>query len=188
MSRVGVRDTGMFEPEGRVEVQEWDVATLRREIKAYDALDRVERLGRIRQLNAELADTVTTHNMALDGLLEFIPAALDPTAPASTSTSHLALGDGTADPQPGNETLNNEVYRIQVGDADTDGADLLASAFLSQTEANGYTISEIGLAGGRETDDPLLTHAVLDSTETVDKNTNMVVVFNYVLEFRRPSA
>lgn len=182
-----VADAAPLAPVGRINIQRWDVATLRREIKGYDALGAGAKLSRIAQLDDALADTTDVENIALDGLLEFIPAALDPTTTASATTSHLALGDGTTDPQATNTSLNNEVYRIQVGDADSDGTDLLASAFLSQTEGNGYTISEVGLVGGPNEGDKLLTHALLDSTQTIDKNTNMVVVFNYVLEFRRPA-
>lgn len=176
--------------DGSIELRVFSPAYLRREIEAWDALDRGQKHEHVRQLGADHAEQVAeVGNIALDGLLEFIPQAIDPTTDAAATASHLALGDGgSTSAEPGDEALNNEVYRVIVGDADTDGADLLASAFLSQIEANGYTIREIGLAGGPSpADDRLLTHAVLDEADYIEKNGDMVATFNYVLEFRRPA-
>lgn len=185
-----VHDHSGLSVNGSIELRVFSPAHLRREIKAWDALDRGQKHERVRQLGADHAEQVAeVGNIALDGLLEFIPQALDPTSDAAATASHLALGDGgSTAADPGGESLNNEVYRIIVGDADTDGPDLLASAYLSQIEANGYVIREIGLAGGPSpTDDRLLTHAVLDEADYIEKNGDMVATFNYVLEFRRPA-
>lgn len=170
--------------DGVVELRTWSAATLRTEIEDWPRLSDAEKAQALRE--AEL-NRYRTSNIALNGLLEYIPASLAPGESVSATVSHLGLGTGTTDPDPSNTALNEEVYRIGVGEADTDGTDLLVSTFLSQTEANGYTITEVGLVGGRSESAPLLTHAVLDTADQIEKNTDMVVTINYVLSFQRPS-
>lgn len=182
-------DEADIDPHGHVTARTWSPATLRRHINSWPVLETdKERLQAIRGVDPALAEsTHTTENIAVDGLLNFIVQGLDPTSSKRAETSHLALGTDTTTPQATNTSLGNEVYRTIVGDADVDGADLLTSTFLSQTEANGNLLTEIGLVGGPDADDPLLTHALFASGEEVEKTTDMVVTIDYVLELRRPA-
>lgn len=124
---------------------------------------------------------VTTRNLVVDNFLEILARGVNP------EVRYLALGDGTTTPQATNDALNNEVYRTGVGQDQQSGNDRLTSTFISQNEANGEAIREIGLttgpAGGNWT---LLTHLVLDPSDQVDEKTsNMAITIDYVLEFRR---
>lgn len=178
-----------FGPEGRVTTRTWSPATLRTHIKAWPVLESdQEKLRRIHQLNDALADSVNeTTNIPVDGLLNYLAEGLNPTTSTMAQASHLALGTAEDDPQGSNDTLGNEVYRTIVGDGDTTANELLTSTFLSQTEANGYNITEIGLCGGPQPDGPLLTHALLGTGNTIEKNSSMVVTIDYILEFTRGS-
>lgn len=182
-------DTAHIDPTGHITVKTWSPETLREQIKRWPLLETdKERLQAIQQLNDELAESIhETENIAVDGFLTHIAQGLDPTSSQRAEASHLALGTDTTDPQGSNTSLGNEVYRTIVGDADVDGADLLTSTFLSQTEANGYLLTELGLVGGPNQDDPLLTHALFASGEEIDKTTEMVATIDYVLELRRPA-
>lgn len=182
-------DTVNVDPKGHITVKTWAPETLREHIKRWPILDTdTDRLRAIHQLDDSLAESITeTENIAVDGLLTFIAQGLDPTSLERAETSHLALGTDTTEPQASNESLGNEVYRTIVGDAEVDGADLLTSTFLSQTEANGYLLTELGLVGGPDQDDPLLTHALFASGEEIDKSTDLVATIDYVLELRRPA-
>lgn len=180
-------DQPTIDTQGTITVKTWDPAILRLYIPWWDALTDSDRLAELQALERDIESTTITKNISLNGLLAHIANALNPIASSDATTSHLALGTATDDPQPDGDSLGTEVYRTIVGDADTDGSDLLVSAILSQTEANGYTITEIGLAGGPDEDDALLTHALLDVGQEIEKNTKMVVTFDYILEFRRPT-
>lgn len=187
IERRGVSDGSPLGFEGRITARTWSVGQLRGHIKQWPLLTDEEKLARIRQLDDDAAeDVIETHNLVVDGLLRFIVQGLDPTSSESAEASHLALGTSTDTPATGNESLGNEVYRTAVGDADRDGFDLITSTFVSQAEANGETITEIGLCGGPDGSDPLLTHALLGSGEEIDKNSQMVVTIDYTLELRRP--
>lgn len=125
----------------------------------------------------------TTTNIVVDGYLEALAAGEHP------QPTHLAFGDGTATPAGANEALNNEVYRTIIGPDEADGRDRLTSTFLSQNEANGLDLREIGFTDGGVSDDwTLLTHAVLATADRVEsKTSNMTVTFNYSLMYRRVS-
>lgn len=175
---------------GHITIKTWDARMLRRRVKSWPTLTKQEQFEIVRELDDEYATTVTrTTNIPLDGLLGFIAKSLNPKSTETAEASFLAIGTGTVEPVPTNTSLTDEVYRTAVGDAEVDGSDLLTSTFLSQAEANGYTISEIGLAGGDVgSDEPTLTHALLTPERYIEKNSRMVVTIDYVLEIRRPSA
>lgn len=181
-----LEDTAGLDPVGRITVREWDVDTLRQHIKSWPVLSDEEKHQRLRELEDSLTASVTeTRNVAVEGLLAFIARGLDPTDTSAAEASHLALGDSTTSPTTSDTSLGNEVYRTAVGDADRDGADLLTSTFISQAEANGETITEVGLYGGPVgSGEPLLTHALFDAGNEINKNSQMVVTIDYILEIR----
>lgn len=123
---------------------------------------------------------IESENLVMDNYLAALAAGQAP------QPTHLALGDGTTAPATTNDSLNNEVYRTQVGQDESDGKDRLTSTFISQNEANGLAIREIGLTDG-DTGGAwqLLTHLVLDAVDQVDEKTsNMTLTIDYVLEYR----
>lgn len=188
--RSRVEDGDGFDAKGRIVARTWSPETLRREIKTWPLLETdSERIQAIRRLDDTYAEEVLeTENIAVDGLLAFIARGLDPTSTESAQASHLAVGTATDEPQATNTELGNEVYRSRVGDADRDGSDLLTSTFLSQAEANGYTLTEVGLVGGPVgSDEPLLTHALFDSGQEIEKTVGKAATIDYVLEIRRPA-
>lgn len=185
-------DTATPGVHGRITAQLWSLEQLRRRVKAWDVLDREQRLARLRSPGLELEPdrTITTTNLVVDGLLEELAHLLDPVNKSTgTPATHLALGEGTTAASGSDTSLEAEVHRIKVGDSDVDtaGPDLLTSSFLSQAEANGTTITELGLCAGPDQSATLLTRAVLPSGDEVNKTSNMVVTFDYVIQFRRPA-
>ena len=123
---------------------------------------------------------IESENLVMDNYLAGLAAGQSP------QPTHLALGDGTTAPAATNDSLNNEVYRTVVGQDEPDGMDRLTSTFISQNEANGFAIREIGLTDG-DTGGAwqLLTHLVLDPIDQVDEKTsNMTLTIDYVLEYR----
>lgn len=179
-------ETVGLKPVGRITARTWEVEDLRKHIKSWPALSDEQKHERLRELGDELtADVTETENIPLDGLLAFIARGLDPTDASEAEAAYLALGDDTTTPDSTNTELGNEIYRTVVGDADRDGADLLTSTFLSQAEANGETITEVGLAGGDVgSGEPLLTHALFASGDEIEKNSQMVATIDYILEIR----
>lgn len=123
---------------------------------------------------------VRVENLVTDNYLAGLASGQSP------QPTHLAIGDGTTAPDSTNDQLNNEVYRTVVGQDESSGKDRITSTFISQNEANGLAIREIGLTDGDSTGAwQLLTHLVLDSVDQVDdKTSNMTLTIDYVLEYR----
>ena len=162
---------------GHVKGVIFDVSLIRDRSPIWDALTREQRHS---VLSSGLADdavvrVIECDNLVLDTYLESLAAGSSPIP------DDLAFGDGLDDPQPTNTALNNEVHRTFVGDVDHDGAQMLTSTLLSQSEANGESINEVGLASG-----DLLTHRVLDEPDRIDEKTgNMAIIWNYLIDFGR---
>lgn len=178
---------------GRVHLQAWRVPELESMCPdGWTNVPRSEKRARLRQPSdfpVSPFHNVHEKNIAVDGFLEQLAIAMDPNGSATTSASHLALGDGTTAPSGTNTSLNNEVYRTFVGDSSPNGRDLVTSTFISQNEMNGEALREIGLTTGGLSDDwALLTHLVLASGDQIDQKTSeMVITVNYTIEFRRVS-
>lgn len=178
---------------GRIKYAAWKVESLKMGEPDWDALPRDERHELLRSPSTyPIAPflEVETGNLTVDGLLEELARGMDPGQDVDVSASHLALGDeDSEDPDSSNESLNNEVYRTQVGDSEPDERDLVTSTFISQNEMNGDALREIGLAtGDNSSDSTLLTHAVLDDADQVDQKTSeTVITIDYVIEFRNVS-
>lgn len=178
---------------GRFHLAAWNVDALKITQPEWDTLPRAERHELLRSPSTYPAAPffeIEAGNMTVDGLLEELARGMDPGQVVDVSASHLALGDDdSVAPSSSNESLNNEVYRTQVGDSAPDGRDLVTSTFISQNEMNGEAIREIGLTTGDASSDPtLLTHAVLADADQIDQKTSeMVVTIDYVIEFRNIS-
>lgn len=183
MTEGSVDSTDSFGITGRVTVRVWDVPTLREYIPRWSALPREARHARLSDPDAlpvEPTHVGTSTNMILDNYLEAFAAGNYP------QPTHLALGDGTTSPAAGNDALNNEVYRTVVGQDEADGKDRLTSTFISQNEANGQALRELGFTDGATSDDwQQLTHTVLQSSDQIDEKTSSeTVTYDYDLQFR----
>lgn len=183
MSDVAAEDP--FAVEGGIRVRAWDVRDLKDAYPVWDLLSKDTRHAILRDPQRRPAPAFEggTSNMVLDNYLEALAAGTNP------DPSHLALGDDDTTAAAGtNDTLNNEVYRTVVGNDEQDGKDRLTSTFVSQNEANGNAIREVGFATGPVDGAwTLLTHAILPAGDQIDEKTsNMTVTIDYILSYRRP--
>lgn len=169
---------------GRVTLRVWSVAALERARPNWSNLPRKTRLNLLTKPDEYPVSPThvgTSWNMVLDNYLEALARGENP------PPSHLALGDGTTAEDATNDSLNNEVYRSTVGQDETDGRDRLTSTFISQDEANGQAIREIGFTDGATTDDwTQLTHIVLPTSDQIaEKTSEETVTYDYELLYRR---
>lgn len=167
---------------GRVRLRVWDVDELEEYIPQYSRRRRERRHALLSAaLPVEPEREVVVENMVLDNYLEMLARG------ANEHPDYLALGDGTTAPDPANDSLNNEVYRTPTGQNEVTGSDRLTSTLISQNEANGEAIREVGLTtDARERSWTQLTHVVLDSADQIEeKNSKMALTIDYILEFRR---
>lgn len=190
--------------EGRIDARLHDPETLRKEIPEWNDLDdREKHLATtdyenlqersavddlddqelaLAQLDLEATDEFVVFNTTCVGLHEVLVDNLDPTQNSDEEATYLALGDDAASgTDSGDETLNNEVFRKAVTDHADQGTTLLASTFVDSTEANGYTLDELGLftsdTGGTNV---LLNHSTFPD---VTKDNTKTVTFDVTLSF-----
>ena len=140
-------------------------------------------------VDVEPVDTETIHNVTVTRFHEYFVDNLDPAqtgAKDNVNAAWMALGDDAASGTAETDSdLNNRVYSETVTDHADNGAELLASTFVDSTEANGYTVNEIGLFSG----DPanlgnaevfMLNHATFAD---VTKDNSKTVTFDVTLTF-----
>jgi hypothetical protein len=196
--------TETIQIEGRIDARLHDPETLREEIPEWDDLDDREKylatteyddlLERgavdgldehelvLAQLDLEATDEFVVFNTTCVGLHEILVDNLDPTQTSDEEAAYLSLGDdGALGTASGDTALNNEVFRKAVTDHADQGTTLLASTFVDSTEANGYTLDELGLftsdTGGTNV---LLNHSTFAS---VTKDNTKTVTFDVTLSF-----
>lgn len=183
-AREAAERVGRFAIKGRVTMRVWSADALERARPGWSDLPRETRhrlLSTPSEFPAAPKHVGEAWNMVLDNYLEALAAGDNP------APSHLAIGDGTTSPAAGNNALNNEVYRTVVGQDETDGRDRLTSTFLSQNEANGLALREIGFTDGATSENwTQLTHVVLPSSDQIDSKTSgETVTYDYTLQYRR---
>lgn len=172
---------------GVVRVRVFDADALRGAYPGWDHLARDVRHSLLTdddRCRVEPVRETVTENLVVDNYLEALAGGTNP------APSHLALGDDASTAADGtNDSLNNEVYRTVVGNDEQDGKDRLTSTFISQNEANGNAIREVGFTTGPlDGAWTLLTHAILASGDQIDtKTSNMTVTIDYILQYRRPA-
>lgn len=181
-----VRVVDQMTVRGVVTTRIWSASALERVRPNWSNLPRETRhrlLSKPERYPASPKYVGKTENLVLNAYLEAFAAGENPTP------SHLALGDGTTEPQASNTSLNNEVYRSIVGQDEADGRDRLTSTFLSQDEANGLALREVGFTDGPTTEDwQQLTHVVLSTSDQIDQKTSdEIVTYQYELHWRRVS-
>jgi hypothetical protein len=164
--------------EENIVVRTHDVSTLREQWPEWDTLNKSEK----RELATRTpAEKCSVHrNTTVDGLHESLVDFLDPNQTESLSASNLAIGTGTAAPASANTSLNNEVVRFSVTDSADRGTSFFTSTFLDTSEANGFSLSEVGLitssSGGT-----LLNHSLID---VISKNDETTATIDVVLSFQ----
>lgn len=170
---------------GEVSVYVHDAAALREAAQArgldYDALDEQAKRDLARAVEPSAAHHTT--NTTVTQLHEFVVEVLDPnTAEASYDAANLALGTGTTTPTSGDTALGNEVYRTGVTTTEARGEDLYTSTFIDTSEANGYSLTEVGLASNANAGSGILVNHALISD--VQKDNQKAVTIDITLQFR----
>lgn len=173
---------------GRIDRKTYSTETLKSEYPEWDSMDDEERLEAIRQVEPE--ETETSYNVTTTRFHEYLVDNLDPdnTNPeANLGAVWMAIGTDSASGTSVSDTdLNNRVFSKQVTDHADNGTELLASTFVSSTEANvSNALNEIGLYTG----DPvnvgntgvfLINHATFSD---VVKDENRTITFDVTLTF-----
>lgn len=176
-----------FTVSGRIDAKVHDADALRSDIDGWEELSKSEKLERIREREPEYSET--THNVTTDRFHEYFVDNLDPgqtSAEDNLTAAWVGLGNDAASGTATSDTdLNNRVYEETVTDHADNGKDLLASTFIDSTEANGYTLDEIGLFTGdpanlANADVFLINHATFSG---VTKDNSKTVTFDVTLTF-----
>jgi hypothetical protein len=156
-----------------VHVYEHDLDTLREEWPGWGENPKWVK----RELAKRTEPDRETHNAntTVDGLHEYIVNNLDPNQSVNLDATHLAVGTGTTQPVSGNTSLNNEVFRVPTTDSANRGATLFTSTFFDTSEANGNTLTEVGLITA-DSGGTLLNHSLISTIDKDDESTATIDV------------
>jgi len=175
-------------PTGRIERKTYDLEMLRDQYNDWDSLSDEMKLSLLREFDETSSEEV--FNVTTERFHEYLVDNLDPgnTSPeANLEAISMGLGTDSASGTSVTDTdLNNRVFEKAVTDHSDNGNELLASTFISSTEANGETLNEIGLYTGNpnnlSTDDNifLINHATFSDVVKDDQRT---ITFDMTLTF-----
>jgi len=175
-------------PTGCIERKTYDVSVLRDEYDDWDSLSDDVKLSLLRDTVSVSSEEV--YNVTTDRFHEYMVDNLDPgntSAEANLGAISMGLGTDSASGTSVTDTdLNNRVFEKEVTDHADNGKELLASTFISSTEANGETLNEIGLYTGNPNNlssDPnifLINHATFSD---VVKDNQRTITFDISLSF-----
>jgi hypothetical protein len=175
-------------PTGCIERKTYDVSVLRDEYDDWDSLSDDVKLSLLRDTMYVSSEEV--YNVTTNRFHEYMVDNLDPgntSAEANLEAISMGLGtDSASGTSPTDTDLNNRVFEKAVTDHADNGAELLASTFISSTEANGETLNEIGLYTGNPNNlssDPnifLINHATFSD---VVKDNQRTITFDISLSF-----
>ena len=172
---------------GRIDSKVHDVSDLQENYDNWDQMDNKEKLEASRSVEPE--EEFTVYNVTVTDFHEYFVDNLDPnqtSAKDNVTASHVGLGDdGSTGTTTGDSDLNNRVFSKEVSDHSDNGSSLLCSTFVASSEANGFTLDEIGLYSGDPanlTNDEvfLLNHTTFSS---VTKDNTKTVTFDVTLTF-----
>lgn len=178
------RAAGELVTRGEVAVRVYDEASLREAARRrdldYDALDRDGRAALAE--DAEPTGDGFTTNDTLPAFHEWIVNANDPNTTAGDATvSHLAVGTDGSETANNDGTLNNPVYYLEPRTFENRGRDLFTTSFLDTSEANDYTLREVGLATGNSDADMTLNRATIPE---IVKTSKVAVTIDVTLKMR----
>lgn len=165
--------------KGRITVTEYRMETVRRFVPEWDTLDRETKLERLETVPAAGQEIVT--NTQLSVFHEHIVDVFDPNQSVTAlSASHLRLGTSSTSPAYGDTGLGNEVYQEAVDTSTDNGNDLTTTTLLDESEGNGNTFTELGLASA-SSGGTFFNHALISDKEKTSDNT---LTFEVELQFR----
>ncbi len=169
MSSANYEATETSRATDNVRVRVHSIDTLRDEIPEWDALEKAEKREAIESIEP---DREHFHrNTTVDGLHQLIVDYLDPSQSVTESASYLAVGTDDTTPSKGDSTLGNEVYRSATTDDSDNGTTIYTTTFLDTSEANGWTLREVGLftasSGGTLLNHSLIQEIAKDNTKAV---------------------
>lgn len=171
---------------GRIERKTYDTDELRAQYDEWDSLSDEMKLALLRGEDPDTVEEV--YNVTTERFHEYLVDNLDPqvTTNANLDAAFAGLGTDSASGTSTTDTdLNTRVFDKEVTDHADNGNELLASTFVSSTEANGETLNEIGLYTG----DPanlsqdgvfLINHATFSD---VVKDSDRTITFDVTLTF-----
>lgn len=143
----------------------WDVLPERGRMQALEAMAR-QGIGR----------TDSSRNTTCIELDELRVDSLNESAGGGETVSELAVGtDGTM-PAHDNRQLNSEHARTDITEFLDNGSTLTVKVYLSKTEGNGATLTELGLYAGRY----FLNHSLFSD---VEKTSSKAITFEIDLSF-----
>lgn len=175
-----------LEMVGRIDTKTYLTEELQSSVEDWSTLSDEEKLSCIREHEPESSESV--YNVTTELFHEYLVRNLDPdvTENANLDATWMALGTDSASGTDVTDTdLNNRVFKKEITDHADNGTELLASTFVSSTEANNETLSEIGIY----TDDPanlsddavfLINHATFSD---VVKDSDRTITFDVTLTF-----
>ena len=161
--------------EGRIDIATYSDSQLPDQWNTYT---EAQKLDYLRSETPESTDHVS--NITLSGMHEYFAQNLDDSQAVNKSATHLAIGIDDTAPEQSNETLNNEVFRKQVTDYAQTGNELLCSTFIGSDEANGRTLTEVGLFAGPDPTDTMFNHALIAD---IIKNDSRTITIDITLSF-----
>lgn len=171
---------------GRIDRKTYSTDELRQKYDLWETFSDKKKLSLIRGEEPDTEETV--YNVTTERYHEYLVDNLDPniTTDANVNAEFVGLGVDSASGTATSDTdLNQREFDKQVTDHADNGNELLASTFVSSTEANGFTFNEIGLYTG----DPanlstsgvfLINHATFSD---VAKDSDRTITFDVTLTF-----
>lgn len=174
-------------PTGRIEQKTYNTEELRKKYDNWDSLSDDEKLSLLRE--SEELSSEEVFNVTTERFHEYLVDNLDPgntSSGADLSATWMALGTNSSGGTAVADTdLNTRVFEKSVTDHADNGTELLASTFISSTEANGNTLNEIGLFTGdpnnlANSDVFLINHATFSD---VVKDNERTITFDVTLTF-----
>lgn len=160
-----------LEAKGRIDIATYSDEQLP---DKWDTYDDSEKLAYLRTESPESTETVS--NITVDGMHEYFAKNLDDSQAIDKAATHLAVGIDDTPPGSDDTMLGNEVFRKQITDYAQTGSELLCSTFIDSDEANGYTLSEVGLFSGPGSSDTMWNHALIADIVKDDSRTITVDV------------
>lgn len=161
---------------GRVDTNVYDEEQLPAD---WDSLSDSEKMNRLDDV--EPSESYTTHNTTVDGMHTYFARNLNPNDSINLGATHLAVGnDDATNPSTTDTSLNNEVFRTSASSYTQSGSDLTVSTFIDSSEANGYTLKELGLFAGSGSGDRMWNHSLIAN---IAKDDSRTITFDVTLTF-----
>jgi len=151
-----------------VEVDIYDVESIRSRYDNWDELSSREKLGHLKQ-EQPVSSFSERNNMTAPYRQHVAELAFpdDDDATIPWEVNRIAFGDDDSDKSIDDEHLGNEVYRTDIDDLVRDGTTIRAITLLGSDDAAGLTLYEAALVTGDEagSEDNAFNRVLLDDDE-----------------------